>query len=64
MTNYERIKNMSKEEIAREILSGISSDPCDYCQHIESNGYCNGYHCRHLGEEKIIIEWLEKEVEE
>ena len=27
MTNYERIKNMSVEEMAQRILDGISSDP-------------------------------------
>ena len=33
MTNYERIKNMSVEEMAQRILDGISSEPCDYCPH-------------------------------
>lgn len=38
MTNYERIKAMSVEEMADYILKGISSDVCDYCPH-------NSYEC-------------------
>ena len=63
MTNFERIKQMTVDEMVDKILSCISSDPCDYCQYKEF-AYCNGYHCRHLGDEKIIKEWLESEVEE
>ena len=37
MTNYERIKSMSIEEIATAIYKGISSDPCDYCEY--NNGF-------------------------
>ena len=44
MTNYERIKSMSVEEMATAILNGISSDQCDYCNY--SNGYCNGEWCK------------------
>ena len=61
MTNFERIKQMSIEDIANKILSCISSDPCDYCQYRDSSN-CKGYHCRHLSDEDIIIEWLESEV--
>ena len=63
MTNFERIKQMSIEDIANKILSCISSDPCDYCQYRDSSN-CKGYHCRHLSDEDIIIEWLESEVED
>ena len=63
MTNFERIKQMSIEDIANKILSYISSDPCDYCQYRDSSN-CKGYHCRHLSDEDIIIEWLESEVED
>ena len=62
MTNFERIKQMSIEDIANKILSCISSDPCDYCQYRDSSN-CKGYHCRHLSDEDIIIEWLESEVD-
>ena len=62
MTNYERIKAMSVEEMATAILSGISSDQCDYCNY--SNGYCNGEPCKNKADEEIVQEWLESEVEE
>lgn len=59
MTNYERIKAMSVEELA-ELLNN-HNDPCkfcvrcdeDYCRSEES-GYC----------EEHIKKWLESEVEE
>ena len=63
MTNFERIKQMSIEDISNKILSCISSDPCDYCQYRDSSN-CKGYHCRHLSDKDIIIEWLESEVED
>lgn len=62
MTNYERIKSMSVEEMATAILNGISSDQCDYCNY--SNGYCNGERCKNKADEEIVQEWLESEVEE
>ena len=63
MTNFERIKQMSIKDIANKILSCILSDPCDYCQYRDSSN-CKGYHCRHLSDEDIIIEWLESEVKD
>ena len=54
MTNYERIKNMSVEEIATAIYKGISSDPCDYC---------TGKSCAKKSNVEVIEEWLESEVQ-
>ena len=62
MTNYDRIKSMSAEEIATDINSGISSDPCDYC--IFNEEYCNGAQCLGISDTKIILKWLNSEVEE
>ena len=62
MTNYDRIKSMSDEEIATAIYSGISSDPCDYCMF--NNGYCTGALCREISNTEIISKWLNSEVEE
>ena len=62
MTNYERIKNMSVEEMAKWILGGISCDPCDYCLH---NDYaCEmEYGCDNVNDEDTLKEWLESEVD-
>lgn len=61
MTNYERIKSMSIEEIAMAIYNGISSDPCDYCEY--NNGYCTGKPCAKKLNVEVIEEWLESEAE-
>ena len=61
MTNYEKIKAMSIEEMATAIYDGISSDPCDYCK---ANDYhCNGVPCNNKSNVEIIAEWLESEAE-
>ena len=52
MTNYERIKNMTDEEMAEELLSFVID-----CQ-IDCEGVSNP-HC-----EKCIKDWLNKESEE
>lgn len=62
MTNYDRIKSMSAEEIATAIYNGISSDLCDYCMF--HNGYCKGVPCRMISDTEIILKWLNSEVEE
>lgn len=63
MTNYERIKNMSVEEMAKTIYDGLSSDPCDYCSH--SNMICNGTApCVGMSGVDIIEGWLISEVKE
>lgn len=63
MTNFEKIKNMSVEEIAKAINGGISSDPCDYC--INSNEFiCDGIRCFGKDDIDIIANWLNSEVQE
>ena len=60
MTNYERIKAMSVEEMTTVILNAILSyNPCDYCNY--SNGYCNGEPCKNKTNDEIVQEWLERE---
>ena len=59
MTNYERIKAMSVEEMATIIYDGISSDPCDYCEF--NTGNCNGVPCKDLSNTEIISKWLNSE---
>lgn len=62
MTNYEKIKSMSVEEMANAIVKGVSSDPCDYC---EAYAYeCHGNECHNLSDSEIVQKWLESEVEE
>lgn len=63
MTNYEKIKQMSVEEMAKVIGECVSSDPCDYCPH-NNNEYCNGIPCSGKDNSEIIAEWLNSEVEE
>lgn len=62
MTNYEKIKNMSVEEMAVAIADGVSSDPCDYCK--ANLCGCHGNECYNLADNEIIQNWLESEVEE
>lgn len=60
MTNLERIKAMSVEDMVKAILGGISSDPCDYCPH---DGYaCFGAHCGEKADCDIVADWLNSEV--
>ena len=63
MTNYERIKAMSAEEMARVICNCISSDPCDYCTH-KNEEYCDGVPCNGQNDSVIIANWLNSKVEE
>lgn len=62
MTNFERIKAMTEEEIVNLIYYGISSDPCDYCKF--NTGDCNGMPCKDLSNTEIISKWLDSEEEE
>ena len=66
MTNYEKIKSMSIEEMATAIYNGISSDPCDYCAFYAGNinGSCNAHYCNTMSNTEIIAKWLESEAEE
>ena len=58
MTNYERIKNMSVEEMAGEITGKIDDCPDCIC-YSQCDGYENNNTCI-----SKIIQWLESEVEE
>lgn len=58
MTNADRIRAMSDEELAEEIYKGSSSDICDYCK--GSNLPCNGVHCEGKTDAEIILEWLQQ----
>lgn len=62
MTNYERIKKMSVEEMARAITDGISSDPCDYCPYDITA--CIGIQCAGNPDVVAVVKWLNSEVEE
>lgn len=66
MTNYEKIKNMSAEEMAAAIAKGVSCDPCDYCPFFEDQ--CEDSECYNrcydLEDSEIIQIWLNSEVEE
>lgn len=65
MTNYEHIKAMSVEEMAENILKGISSVVCDYCPYNSyscemSYSFCV---CKTESEEKqVVAKWLNSEV--
>ena len=58
ITTADRIRSMSDEELAEWIINGVSSDPCDYCKHI--NAHCLGTLCMGKTPEEIIIEWLQQ----
>ena len=62
MTNYEKIQNMSIEEMAVAIANGAPFDPCDYCKKY-ADYYCHGDRCRNLEDNEIVQNWLESEVE-
>jgi hypothetical protein len=57
MTNYERIKNMSVEEMAEKFDKGICG--CECCVKRYSDEPCHFDNCR-----PFIKQWLETEVEE
>lgn len=65
MTNYEKIKAMSVEEMAKWFTIAVNVlDPCNYCEH-----YANrAPHCTSLVQSidcvKAIANYLEREVEE
>ena len=55
MTNFEKIKAMSVEEMAKLLRTHLI---CDYCIHYYEKS-CGGFGCLNG-----IIKWLESEVEE
>ena len=63
MTNADRIRGMTDDELAEWIRNGIfRSDVCDYCDY--NNGYCDGSPCRRKAEADIIVKWLQKPYKE
>lgn len=61
MTNFEKIKQMSIDEMASVIFNGISSDPCDYCNNQSNDDYSHCFDCTMNTD--IIADWLESEVD-
>ena len=61
MTNFEKIKQMSIDEMANIIFNGISSDPCDYCNNQKNDDYLQKNDC--TVNTDIIVDWLESEVD-
>lgn len=60
MTNFEKIKSMSKEQMTHFIFHALYDDICDYCENCGNP--CNGNEdC--LGNEEIIRKWLESEAD-
>lgn len=59
MTNFEKIKSMSINEMASIIFNGISSDPCDYCNNQSNGDYSHCFDC--TVNTDIIVDWLESE---
>lgn len=51
MTNYEKIKNMSVEEMAK-FINELATCACECC-HLELESYCN---CDCLNGRKIFLE--------
>lgn len=60
ITNADRIRTMTDEELAKWILDGVSCDPCDYCKH--NSVSCRLNQCK--PEEETILEWLRQPVKE
>lgn len=61
MTNYEKIKAMSIEEMAKDIEKTISYNLCCYC--VQSGSLCNS-ECSKRTDYEVIMEWLESEVKQ
>lgn len=61
MTNFEKIKQMSIDEMANIIFNGISSDPCDYYNNQSNGDYSHCFDC--TVNTDIIVDWLESEVD-
>lgn len=57
MTNFEKIKSMSIEEMANIIFNGISSNPCNYCGNQSNGDYSHCFDC--TVNTDIIVDWLE-----
>lgn len=57
-TNYERIKNMTVEEMA-ELLGGSEVIPCENCNKLPAPQYCNKEDCIDTAKQ-----WLQSESED
>ena len=57
MTNADRIRDMSDEELA-EFLGRIK-EPCDYCQLVVTTGACTETLC-----DDAMMKWLQQSVED
>nr|WP_294665385.1 hypothetical protein [uncultured Ruminococcus sp.] len=66
MTNFEKIKSMSKEQMTHFVLDALNNDVCDYCEACDISCLESGIHYNEdcLEDEEIIKNWLESEVEE
>jgi hypothetical protein len=62
MTNYDRIKNMSVEEMA-QIIYDINENCTDFCA-LTKNGHCNTFEYGEYPCTTGIKKWLESEVTE
>ena len=58
MTNADIIRAMSDEELAKLMDDSVDYFNCDMCDYRDSNGYCDGIHCK-----DNILKWLQSEVE-
>lgn len=58
MTNFEKIKSMSKEQMTHFVLDALNNDVCDYCENCDTSCLEN----EDCPENKEIIKkWLESE---
>lgn len=65
MTNFEKIKNMSVEEMAHAIAMFTSCDVCNYCPFEDCCNDNEIYDCCYdLEDSEIIQKWLNSEVKE
>lgn len=57
MTNFEKIKSLSVQQMVDFMLDTMYNGICDYCNHRKR---CD-YHC--LEDKEIISDWLESEAD-
>lgn len=60
MTNFEKIKSMSKEQMTHFVLDALNNDVCDYCKNCNTS-CLEDEDC--LENEEIIKKWLESEAD-
>lgn len=65
MTQFEKIKVMTVEEMAEIIYSCVINDGslCNYCPEID-NLICYGSYCDKKSGKEIIVEWIGREEKE